>query len=270
VVGSDTIVGQIRRIRRDPNVKAIVVRIDSPGGSSVASDVIWRELMVTRDQNPARPIIASMSDLAASGGYYVALPAQTIVAQPGTLTGSIGVFMGKVAIGGVLGKVGVATETVKSGANADIYSPVAPFTPAQRAKLSEYMQAFYSNFVEKVAMSRGSTPEQIHQVAQGRVWTGAQAKQNGLVDELGGLDKAVTLAKTAAKIPAEEDVELVSYPARRSLYDMLSERLGRASALGELRAALSGTGAEALTSLASPLSLFRRGEPLALMPFSVR
>jgi protease-4 len=208
-----------------------------------------------------------MSDLAASGGYYVSLPAQTIVAQPGTLTGSIGVFMGKVAIGGTLGKVGVTTETVKSGANADIYSPVSPFTPDQRQKLGEYMQVFYSTFVEKVAASRHSTPEQIHQLAQGRVWTGAQAQARGLVDELGGLDRAVALAKKAANIPDDEDVELVGYPARRSFYEAISEGLGRLSLSSQLRAAL-GVAELPPTAITSPLGMFRRGEPLALMPFA--
>ena len=269
LVGSDTVVDQIRRIRRDPSVKAIVLRIDSPGGSSVASDVIWRELVITRDQVPSRPMIASMSDLAASGGYYVALPAQTIVAQPGTLTGSIGVFMGKVAIGGTLGKVGVTTETVKSGKNADIYSPVSAFTPDQREKLGEYMQVFYNTFVEKVATSRHSTPEKIHGVAQGRVWTGAQAKERGLVDELGGLDRAVALAKMSAKIPANEDVELIAYPGRRTLYETLSQQFGGASIFGDLKSAIGGNEVAALSSLSSPLRMFRRGEPLALMPFAI-
>ncbi|MEQ1759346.1 MAG: signal peptide peptidase SppA [Vicinamibacterales bacterium] len=269
LVGSDTVVDQIRRIRRDSDVKAIVLRIDSPGGSSVASDVIWRELTITREQQPARPIIASMSDLAASGGYYVALPAQTIVAQPGTLTGSIGVFMGKVAIGGTLEKLGVTTETVKSGKNADVYSPVSAFTPEQREKLGEYMQVFYSTFVEKVAASRRSTPDKIHAVAQGRVWTGAQARERGLVDELGGLDRAVAVAKMAANIPADEDVQLVAYPARRSFYETLTEQFGRGSMLSQLKTALAGNDISALATLSSPLRIFRRGEPLALMPFSV-
>jgi protease-4 len=268
LVGSDTVVEQIRRIRRDANVKAIILRIDSPGGSSVASDVIWRELTVTRNQAPARPMIASMSDLAASGGYYVALPAQTIVAQPGTLTGSIGVFMGKVAIAGTLGKIGIATETVKSGRNADIYSPVSAFTPEQRDKLGEYMQEFYNTFVEKVATSRHSTPEQIHAVAQGRVWTGEQARARGLVDELGGLDRAVAVARAAAKIPADEEVELIAYPARRTLYEALSEQFAGASALGELKAVLGASRLAPLSAL-SPLTMFRRGEPLALMPFAL-
>lgn len=267
LVGSDTIVEEIRRLRADPTIKAIVLRIDSPGGSSVASDVIWRELAITKRQDPKRPIVASMSDLAASGGYYVALPADVIVAQPGTLTGSIGVFMGKVAIGGTLGKVGIRVETVKAGENADIYSPFAPFSPEQRTRLMAYMQAFYSTFVEKVASSRKQTPEQIHQLAQGRVWTGAQAKTRGLVDELGGLDTAIQMAKARANIAAEDDVELVTYPSRRTIYEELSERFSRSTAsLGPFAGLLGQTGLGRVSAAVSPLQIFRRGEPLALMP----
>src|SRR5687768_12588558 len=188
VVGSETIVEQIRRVRDDNSIRAIVLRVDSPGGSSIASDVIWRELMITRDQDRSRPLIASMSDLAASGGYYISMPAQTIVAHPATLTGSIGIYTGKFALSGAMEKIGVSTETVKSGANADIYSPFAPFSPAQRTRVQDYMQGFYENFVEKAAESRKTSPEQIDAVAQGRVWTGRQAREHGLVDELGGLD----------------------------------------------------------------------------------
>ena len=182
IAGSEAIVEQIRKIRDDNSIKAIVLRIDSPGGSSVASDVIWRELTITRQDNPSRPIVTSMSDLAASGGYYIAIPADAIVAQPGTLTGSIGIFGGKIVIGGTLGKAGIGTETVTSGANADMYSPFTPFTAPQRAKVEEFMQDFYKGFVGKVAESRKTTPEAIHAVAQGRVWTGRQALAHGLVD----------------------------------------------------------------------------------------
>jgi protease IV len=268
VVGSDTIVEQIRKIRGDDSIKAIVLRIDSPGGSSVASDVIWRELKITRDQDSDRPIVTSMSDLAASGGYYVAMPADAIVAQPATLTGSIGIFGGKIVIGGTLDKAGVATEAVTSGANADIYSPFAPFTPAQRAKVEAFMQDFYDNFVAKVAESRKSTPEAIHAVAQGRVWTGRQALQHGLVDALGGLDTAVTLAKERAKIPADEDVQLVVYPERRSLYDAISEQFGGAGSAGLWSMLAGSTERRAVAALSAPGRLFRRGEPLALMPFT--
>ena len=269
VVGSESFVEQIRRVRDDPSIRAIVVRIDSPGGSSVASDVIWRELMITRDQKPSRPLIASMSDLAASGGYYIALPAQAIVAQPATLTGSIGVFMGKVAIGGTAAKAGITTETVKSGANADVYSPFAPFSPAQREKLGEYMEGFYANFVQKAATSRRMTTAQVHAVAQGRVWTGRQAREHGLVDTLGGLEAAVAVAKQRARIPADEDVDLVAYPAARSLYETLTE-LGRSSSsgIGVWNAVTGGLDRESIAGISMPLRLFRRGEPLALMPWT--
>jgi protease-4 len=269
VVGSDTIVEQIRRVRADDSIRAIVLRIDSPGGSSVASDVIWRELMITREQKPSRPLIASMSDLAASGGYYVAMPADVIVAQPGTLTGSIGVFMGKVALEGTAGKLGIGTDVVKSGRNADVYSPFTPFTPEQREKLGVYLQSFYNTFVQKAADSRHTTPERIDAVAQGRVWTGRQARTEGLVDTLGGFDAAIAIAKERAKIPEDQDVELVMYAPRRSFYEALSEQIGRSSAgLGIWSAVTGGLEQRAVGAVSAPVRLFRRGEPLALMPWT--
>ena len=266
VVGSETFVEQIQRIREDDSIRAVVLRIDSPGGSSIASDVIWRELMITRDGNPSRPLIVSMSDLAASGGYYIAMPAHAIVAQPGTLTGSIGIYGGKVALGGTMEKLGVATGTVQSGRNADMYSPFAPFTPEQRDRLMDYMKVFYDGFVQKAAASRRTTPERIDAVAQGRVWTGQQARQHGLVDALGGLDAAVALAKQRAGIPSEEDVELVVYPPRRTVYEALTEQFQSSSfsVWGQLMAGADGP---ALGVLTAPVRLFRRGEPLALMPY---
>lgn len=266
VVGSDTMVEQIRRIRDDESIRAIVLRVDSPGGSAVASDVIWRELMITRDAKPSRPLIVSMSDLAASGGYYIAMPAHVIVAQPGTLTGSIGIFGGKVVVDGTLDKLGVGSATVKSGRNADMNSPFAPFTDEQRAKLMDYMKVFYDGFVEKVAAARHTTPGRIDAVAQGRVWTGRQARQHGLVDALGGLDTAVDLAKQRAGIPADEDVELVVYPPRRSLYETLSEQF-QSSSFNVWGLLAGGTERSALGALTAPVRLFRRGEPLALMPY---
>jgi protease IV len=267
LVGSDTMVEQIRAVRGDASIKAIIVRIDSPGGSSIASDVIWRELMITRDEKPSRPLVTSMSDLAASGGYYIAMPGQVIVAEPATLTGSIGIYTGKIALGGAMTKIGVTTGTVKSGANADIYSPFAPFSMAQRAKLQEFNQGFYDNFVEKVAESRKSTPERIDAVAQGRVWTGEQAMAHGLVDALGGLDTAVAIAKQRANIDVSEDVELVVYPPRRSLYEALTEQFGGGSV--SVWGVLAGQVEQrALAAITAPTRLFRRGEPLAMMPFA--
>ncbi|HEX5107565.1 MAG TPA: signal peptide peptidase SppA [Vicinamibacterales bacterium] len=264
VVGSETMVEQIRRIRDDDSIKAIILRVDSPGGSAVASDVIWRELMITRDAKPARPLVTSMSDLAASGGYYIAMPGQVIVAQPGTLTGSIGIYSGKIVMSGAATKIGVTHETIKGGANSDIYSPFSPYTPAQRAKVTDFMQSFYDGFVEKAAEARGTTPERIDAIGQGRVWTGVQAKAQGLVDELGGLGTAVAIAKKRANIPDDEDVELVPYPPPRTFYEAFAEQFG-GSRVGSLWTLLDARG-EALTSATSAIRLFRRGEPLALMP----
>ena len=272
VVGSDTLIEYIRQARRDSSVRGIVLRIDSPGGSATASDAIWRELTIAKNERSDRPLVASMSDLAASGGYYIAMPAQVIVAQPSTLTGSIGIFGGKVVTGGVYDKLGARIESTSIGRNAEINSPARPFNPAELKKLQEQLQAFYDQFVEKAADSRHSTPEQIDALAQGRVWTGRQAKQNHLVDELGGLDRAIAIAKQRAKIPAENDVELVIYPPRKSFYELVSDQFSGSSesaAVGSwLNANLSKGELEVLRTMRGPLGLFRPGELLALMPFT--
>jgi protease-4 len=271
LIGSDTIVEEIRRIRDDRSVRGIVLRIDSPGGSSVASDVILRELQLTKKDNPDRPIVVSMSDLAASGGYYIALGGDEIVAQPGTLTGSIGIYSGKIVYGGTLEKVGVTTEPVTSGANADIYSPLRPFTPAQRQKVEAFMRDFYNGFLDKTAESRHKTRDEVHQLAQGRVWTGAQAKERGLVDRLGGLDEAIVAVKELADIDKDTAVETVVYPRRRTFYEALSDQFGRSGgasvSLLRLMTGTQGPG-RAIASATAPGRLFRRGEPLALMPFA--
>jgi protease-4 len=272
VVGSDTLIEYIRRARRDSSVRAIVLRVDSPGGSAAASDAVWRELVITRQEKQERPLVASMSDLAASGGYYIAMPAQIIVAQPSTLTGSIGIFGGKFVTGGVYEKLGARIESTSVGKHAEINSPVRPYNAEELKKLQEQLQAFYDQFVEKVADSRHTTPEKIDTLAQGRVWTGRQAKQNRLVDELGGLDYAVQIAKQRAKIPAESEVELVVYPPRKSLYELVTDEFSGSAesrALGAwLEANLSKGELDVLRAMRGPLGLFRRGEPLALMPLT--
>ena len=263
VVGSETLVGYLRGARADPSIRAIVLRVDSPGGSAIASDVIWREVMLTRDE---KPIVASMSDLAASGGYYIAMPAHAVVAQPATLTGSIGVMMGKVVFGGTYGKLGANVESVSEGRYAEINSPVRPYSPDERAKIEMQMQAVYDAFVEKAADARNTTPERIHAVAQGRVWTGQQGKQIGLVDELGGLERALALAKQRAGIPPDAEVEIVVYPPPRPFYELLRNPLG--SLGGPFEALLPAADADVLRAVTMPLSLFNRGEPLALMPYA--
>ena len=270
VAGSDTLVEAIRTARADSTVRAIVLRVDSPGGSSTASDVIWRELVVTRDEKANRPLVASMSDLAASGGYYVAMAAPQMVAEPGTLTGSIGIYGGKIVTGGTFEKLGANMEATSIGRNAQMNSPVRPFTESERAKFAEQLKAFYDQFVAKAATARHMTRAQVDALGQGRVWTGQQAKANGLVDVLGGLDRAVALAKQRAGIPADTEVEIVNYPPRRSLFDLLAGELsgGSGSGMASLVALLGVTDRSAIGALTAPWRLFRRGEPLALMPVS--
>ena len=263
VVGSDTIVRYLRKARADGSIRAIVLRVDSPGGSAIASDVIWREVELTR---AVKPVIASMSDVAASGGYYIAMPAHKIVAEPATLTGSIGVVMVKFVIDGTLKKLGMNMEGVSSGRYANLYSPIRPFSPEERAKIQEQMQATYDAFVEKAAAGRHTTPEKIDAIAQGRVWTGRQAKEIGLVDELGGLDRALALAKEHARIGRDTEVELVVYPPKRSLYDALADPFGASDQSGLLSAFLGLGDRRAIQTLTAPLRVFRRGEPLAIMP----
>jgi protease IV len=266
VVGSDTLVEYIRKAKKDRSVKAIVLHVDSPGGSTVASDVIWRELVQTRTGPGARPLVAAMSDLAASGGYYIAMAAPDIVAEPGTLTGSIGIFGGKIVTGGTYGKLGMNVEAVSIGKHAEMNSPVRPYSEEDRAKLDEQLRAFYDQFIEKVAASRHKRPEEIDAIAQGRVWTGRQAKDLGLVDALGGLDKAVAIAKERARIPAGEQVELVIYPPRRTLYDLVMSSFAGMDERAQLAALLGVRDRRAVGMITAPIRLFRPGEPLALMP----
>src|SRR6266853_446513 len=272
VVGADSLIDSIRQARRDSSLRAIVLRIDSPGGSATASDAIWRELMIARKDREDRPIVASMSDLAASGGYYIALPAEVIVAQPSTLTGSIGIFGGKIVTGGVYEKLGANIGSTSIGRHAEIDSPARPFNAEELRKVQEQLQAFYDQFVEKVAASRHTSPEKIDQVAQGRVWTGRQAKQNGLVDVLGGLDAAIAIAKQRAKLAADSEVELVVYPPRKSFYELVADQFngsGDQLAISTwLAANLSKGELQALRVMRGPMAMFRRGEPLALMPMS--
>ena len=263
VAGSDTIVEYLRKARSDNSIRAIVLRIDSPGGSAIASDVIWREVQLTR---AVKPVVASMSDVAASGGYYIAMPAHWIVAEPATLTGSIGVVLVKFVMEGTYDKLGINVESVSEGKYAEMYSSTRPFTPEERKKVQEHMQATYDAFVEKAAAGRNTTPERIDTVAQGRVWTGQQAKGLGLVDELGGLERALAAAKTKANIRPDAEVELVVYPPKRSIYELLRDPLGSSGGMARLAALLGIRDPKAVAALTAPLQLFRRGEPLALMP----
>ena len=221
VAGSDTVAAALKQAREDDSIRAIVLRVDSPGGSGVASDVIWREAVLARD---AKPLVVSMGDLAASGGYYIAMPAHAIVAQPGTITGSIGVFGGKLTLRGLYDKLGITKEILLRGRNADLFSEYRPWDEEDRAKFRGLMESFYREFVTKAADGRKKSYEDVDAVAQGRVWTGAEALHHGLVDKLGGLDVAVAEAKQRAKIDAGDEVALVIVPERKGLLETILER----------------------------------------------
>jgi protease-4 len=212
-IGSDTMSGALRAAAADQRVKAIVLRVNSPGGSYVASDTIWRE--VSRARQAGKPVVVSMGDVAASGGYFIAMAADAIVAQPGTITGSIGVISAKPVLGQALERAGVTTDAVTEGTHADMFTPSRPFSDEEWAKINSWLDHIYADFTGKVAAGRGLAADQVQQIARGRVWTGADAAGIGLVDELGGLDTALALARRQAALPESVPVRL--YPRTRPL-----------------------------------------------------
>jgi protease-4 len=212
-MGSDTIAAAVRAACADEQVKALVLRVNSPGGSYVASDTIWRE--VVRARASGKPVVVSMGDVAASGGYYIAMAADQIVAQPGTITGSIGVLTGKPVLGEALGRAGITSDTIAQGAHSVMFSQFRPFTDDEWALVSNWLDHIYADFTTKVADGRRMTPERVHELARGRVWSGADALDNGLVDELGGLDCAVAAARRRAGLSAS--APLRAYPRTRPI-----------------------------------------------------
>lgn len=239
-VGSDTIAPALREAAADDSVSAIVVRVNSPGGSVTASETLWREVKKARKRG--KPVVASMGSVAASGGYYVAVAADAVVASPATITGSIGVLTGKLVIRDLLGRLGVGSDTVRTNANADAWAIDTPFTPEQRAHREAEADLLYADFVARVAEGRNLTKDAVDRVARGRVWTGADALERGLVDELGGFRTALRRAKILAGLDEDADVRIVTYPGG-SLLDMLRPRASSqpaAASLGALLGALLG------------------------------
>lgn len=216
VIGSDTLAAAFRAARRDPRVRAVVFRVDSRGGSPVASDIIRREVQLTSEAGT--PVIATMGDVAGSGGYYITLGADAIVAHPGTLTGSIGVYMGKAVLAGLLGKLGINTESVDSGEHSAMFNSDRQFSDSEWQRIDAMLDHVYDDFTSKVAEARGMTREQVHDLARGRVWTGSDAREGGLVDQLGGLDTAVRMAREKAGLPVSASVR--PYPQMHPLERM--------------------------------------------------
>jgi protease-4 len=220
-MGSSTVSSWIRRARKDKSVKAVVFRVDSPGGSAVGSDVIWREVVLTKKE---KPVVVSMSDVAGSGGYWVSMSADKIVVQPQTLTGSIGVYAGKFSLSELYQKLGVTSERVAFGEKADLFSTFRGFTEEERKNLKKEILWIYDQFLTKVAQGRRMKKEEVDKIGKGRVWTGSQAKEIGLADEIGGLSRAIQMAKHLAGIPEEEEVKLVIWPKKISLFRALFGR----------------------------------------------
>ena len=225
-IGSQTVAQWIKKARENKSIEAVVFRVDSPGGTPVGSDVIWKEVILTKKE---KPIVVSMSDVAASGGYWVSMAANKIVAQPQTLTGSIGVYIGKLNLAGFYEKLGITHEKLTYGEKADIYSSFRSLTPEERKLIKKQILWIYDQFLMKVADGRDMTKEQVDKIGKGRVWTGNQAKDLGLVDEIGGLSKAIDLAKELAGIPAEEGVKLVIWPKQVSFWQALFGKMGAKS-----------------------------------------
>jgi protease-4 len=211
----------LRQVAGDSTIKGVVVRIDSPGGEQVASDEIWRQMNLLSQK---KPLVFSMSDLAASGGYYIAMTGDPIVAYPETMTGSIGVVFGKPNLHGLYDKLGITKDAIQRGKHAGIDSDYTSLTEDERRILRDGVDESYRDFVAKVADARRRGFNDIEPLAQGRVWMGSQAKARGLVDELGGLDTAIEMVKKKAHIPAGERVSLVLYPPRRNLLDIVMRR----------------------------------------------
>ena len=223
-MGSDTVAAAIRAAANDDRVKAILFRVDSPGGSYVASDTIWREVVNAR--KAGKPVIVSMGNLAGSGGYFVAMAADKIVAQPGTITASIGVLGGKMLTSGLWDKVGLSWDEVHDGERATMFTGTQDYTPAEWARFEAWLDRVYIDFTGKVADGRKLPKEKVLEIAKGRIWSGQDAKNLGLVDELGGYETALQLAKKAAGIPDSDEVKIVVYPEEKSLLQSVLQRNG--------------------------------------------
>src|SRR5690349_2677333 len=273
-IGSDSLVRVLNDVRDDNSIKAVVLRIDSPGGSGLASDIIWRGIESLKAK---KPVVVSMSDVAASGGYYIACNANKIVAEPSTITGSIGVVGGKPVVKGFYDWIGVTNEYVLRGTNAGMFRETEKFSDSERAKFQEFLKSTYDDFTSKVAKGRGKDQTYIDSIGQGRVWTGRQGKDNGLVDDYGGLDQAIEIAKQLANIPANKSVQRIIRPIPPSFWEQLfsdsDEDETQAAPEMKQQAAVLAAMPEDVRHAFRFLQLMdraKRGEAAYLLPFSLR
>src|SRR5215813_12670573 len=271
-IGSDTVSKALTDAAADRTIKAIVLRVDSPGGSGLASDIIWHAVEAA---NQKKPVVVSMSDVAASGGYYISCGANKIVSQPSTITGSIGVVAGKPVVKGLYDWLGVTNEYVLRGKNAGMFRETEKFSDDERAKFEDWIKTtYYQDFVPKVAQGRHKDAQYVDSVGQGRVWTGAQAKDRGLVDDFGGLDKAIEVAKQLAKIPADKGVERVILPYPTTFLQELLSGGGDNSntKIEQQRAVFAAMPEDARRALRymQLMDKMKNGESMMLMPFDIR
>lgn len=268
-VGSDTIVQAVNDAADDQSIKAIVLRVDSPGGSALASDLMWKAI---EDAKTRKPVVVSMADVAASGGYYISCNANKIVAEPTSITGSIGVFGGKPVVKGLYDWLGITNEYVLRGKNAGIFRETEKWTPDERKKMEEQISnIYYNNFVPKVAKGRNMNPEKVDSIGQGRVWTGTQAKENGLIDEFGGLEKAISIAKELAGLPADKDVKRIVFPAPKPFIEtLLGDQDASELHSAEIRKAMLESLPDSARKAFSFVSIFNgleKGDAMLMLPF---
>ena len=271
-VGSDTVAKALNDAAADKTIKAVVLRVDSPGGSGLASDIIWRAVETT---NQKKPVVVSMSDVAASGGYYISASAAKIIAQPSTITGSIGVLAGKPVMRGFYDWLGISNEYVLRGKTAGMFRETEKFSDEERVKFEEWIKTtYYRDFIPKVAKGRNKDAQYVDSIAQGRVWTGQQAKDRGLVDEFGGLDKAIDVAKQLAKIPADKGVQRVILPYPTTFLQELLSGGGENSntEVQQQRAVYAALPEDARRALRymALMDRMKNGETMLLMPFDIR
>jgi len=271
-IGSDTLAKALNDAAADKTIKAIILRVDSPGGSGLASDIIWHAVEAA---NQKEPVVVSMSDVAASGGYYISAAASKIIAEPSSITGSIGVVAGKPVMRGFYDWLGISNEYVLRGKNAGMFRETEKFSDDERAKFEDWIKTtYYQDFIPKVARGRKKDAESIDAVGQGRVWTGAQAKDRGLVDEFGGLDKAIEVAKDLAKIPKDKGVERVILPYPQTFLQQLLSGTNESSntKLEQQRAIAAALPEDAKRAFRymALMDQMRNGEVMLLMPFDIR
>ena len=271
-IGSDTLAKALYDAGADKSIKAVVLRVDSPGGSGLASDIIWHAVEAT---NQKKPVVVSMSDVAASGGYYISASASKIIAQPSTITGSIGVLAGKPVMRGFYDWLGISNEYVLRGKTAGMFRETEKFSDDERAKFEDWIKTtYYQDFVPKVAKGRNKDAQYVDSVGQGRVWTGQQAKDRGLVDEFGGLDKAIEVAKQLAKIPADKGVERVILPYPTTfLQELMNGRDDNANTkIAQQRAMYESLPEDARRAFRymALMDKMKNGETMLLMPFDLK